>query len=88
MNHIMRQLARDEKIRAERRAQYATETLAEALAALAVAQARYDTRPSISRAYDIAAATDRVTAARVRGMVEPHLRCAELRAEWTANGGI
>ena len=66
MTWIADQLAHAEKIKAARAAQYATETLVEALTALEIAQARYDAMPGSRRAYDKAAVKDRVAAARER----------------------
>lgn len=66
MNYLQRELARAETIKAQRAAAQATETIEQAQAALADAQARYDNYPTSRNAYRIAAAKDRVAAARER----------------------
>lgn len=65
--YVANLLAQAEQIKAERAARWATETLAEAQAALDEAQARYDAYPCSSNAYAIAEANDRVEAAKPRG---------------------
>lgn len=88
MTWIADELGRAAKIKAARAAKYATETLAEAQAALIKAQARYNTRSGGIHVYDIASARDRVAAALRREPVAPRLMCPESRDEWWASGGI
>jgi len=90
--HTNQLFAHAAKVKAARE----TESVDTAQAALDKALARYDAMPSISHAYNIAAAKDRVAAAQAREMVAaetqepvaPRLMCLELRTEWKAAGGI
>ena len=88
MYDIKTELAKAKKIRKERAAAQTTESLATAQAALEHALEKYSALPCSRNAYAITEARERVEAAKTRETVTPRLMCAELRAEWGANGGI